>query len=54
MIHMFFNNLGIHQNIIMITNSSNFSWKIESVRLVNIDGALPNPYEPYFVLIAIF
>jgi hypothetical protein len=58
---MLFNSLGIHQNIIMIMNSSNFLWKIEFMRLVNVDGALPNPngitknsYKPYFVLIAIF
>jgi hypothetical protein len=40
---MLFNSLGIHQNIIMIMNSSNFLWKIEFMRLVNVDGALPNP-----------
>jgi hypothetical protein len=58
---MFFNGLGIHQNIIMIMNSSNFLWKIEFMRLVNVDGALAipngitkNSNKPYLILIAFF
>jgi hypothetical protein len=58
---MFFNGFGIHKDIIMIMNSSTFLWKIEFMKLVNVDGALPNPngitknsYKPYLVLIAIF
>jgi hypothetical protein len=27
----------------MITNSSNFSWKIEFIKVMKIDGALNNP-----------
>jgi hypothetical protein len=45
----------------MITNLSNFSWKMEFMRVVNIDGTLHNPngitknsYEPYLVFIALF
>jgi hypothetical protein len=58
---MFFNGFGIHKDIIMIMNPSTFLWKIEFMKLVNVDGALPNPngitknsYKPYLVLIAIF
>jgi hypothetical protein len=45
----------------MITTLSNFSWKMEFMRVVNIDGTLHNPngftknsYEPYLVFIAFF
>jgi hypothetical protein len=45
----------------MIMSLSNFSWKMEFMRVVNVDEALHNPngitknsYKPYLVLIAVF
>ncbi len=48
-------------SILMITNSSNLSWKMEFMKVVNIDetlhnlnGIIRNSYKPYMVLITIF
>jgi hypothetical protein len=61
MCYMFLCRLGLHQDVIYIMNSFNFSWKVKFIKVVKVDEALHIPngmtnhsQELYFVLMAIF
>jgi hypothetical protein len=43
MCYMLLCRLGLHQDVIYIMNSFNFSWKVKFIKVVKVDEALHIP-----------